>query len=57
LKSGPAKRRNRGWWIGEVGASIEEIGRQVQQSTRIAADVVKQAEQIDARMLAFNAAI
>jgi hypothetical protein len=41
LISGPAKRRNRGWWISEVGASIEKIGRQVQQSTRIAADVVK----------------
>jgi methyl-accepting chemotaxis protein len=46
LISGPAKRRNRGWRIGE----FEKIGRQVQQSTRIAADVVKQAEQTDARI-------
>jgi methyl-accepting chemotaxis protein len=35
---------------GEVGASIEEIGRQVQQSTKIAAEAVKQAEQTDARI-------
>jgi methyl-accepting chemotaxis protein len=35
---------------GEVGASIEEIGRQVQQSTSIAAEAVKQAEQTDARI-------
>jgi methyl-accepting chemotaxis protein len=33
-----------------VGASIEEIGRQVQQSTKIAAEAVKQAEQTDARI-------
>ena len=35
---------------GEVGASIEEIGRQVQQSTKIAAEAVKQAKQTDARI-------
>ena len=35
---------------GEVGASIEEIGRQVQQSTKIAAEAVMQAEQTDARI-------
>ncbi len=35
---------------GEVGASIEEIGRQVQQSTKIAAEAVTQAEQTDARI-------
>jgi methyl-accepting chemotaxis protein len=35
---------------GEVGASIEEIGRQVRQSTKIAAEAVKQAEQTDARI-------
>jgi methyl-accepting chemotaxis protein len=35
---------------GEVGASIEEIGRQVQQSTKIAAEAVKQAAQTDIRM-------
>ena len=34
----------------EVGASIEEIGRQVQQSTKIAAEAVKQAERTDARI-------
>jgi methyl-accepting chemotaxis protein len=34
----------------EVGASIEEIGRQVRQSTDIAAQAVKQAEQTDARI-------
>ncbi|HEY1475862.1 MAG TPA: methyl-accepting chemotaxis protein [Pseudolabrys sp.] len=34
----------------EVGASIEEIGRQVQQSTKIAAEAVQQAEQTDARI-------
>ncbi len=35
---------------GEVGASIEEIGRQVQQSTKIAVEAVQQAEQTDARI-------
>ena len=35
---------------GEVGASIEEIGRQVQQSTAIAAEAVKQAERTDAHI-------
>jgi len=35
---------------GEVGASIEEIGRQVQQSTAIAAEAVKQAEKTDAQI-------
>jgi methyl-accepting chemotaxis protein len=35
----------------EVGASIEEIGRQLQHSTKIAAEAVKQAEQTDARIM------
>ena len=35
---------------GEVGASIAEIGRQVQQSTKIAAEAVQQAEATDARI-------
>ncbi len=35
---------------GEVGASIEEIGRQVQQSAAIAAEAVKQAEKTDAQI-------
>ena len=35
---------------GEVGAAIEEIGRQVGQSTTIAAEAVKQAEHTDARI-------
>lgn len=35
---------------GEIGASIEEIGRQVQQSTAIAAEAVKQAEKTDAHI-------
>ena len=34
----------------EVGASIAEIGRQVQQSTKIAAEAVQQAEATDARI-------
>ena len=38
----------------EVGASIEEIGRQVQQSTKIAAEAVQQAEQTDARITALS---
>jgi methyl-accepting chemotaxis protein len=40
----------------EVGASIEEIGRQAQQSTWIAAEAVKQAEQTDARIAALSRA-
>jgi len=35
---------------GEVGASIEEIGRQVAQSTAIAAEAVRQAEKTDAHV-------
>ena len=35
---------------GEVGTSIEKIGRQVQQSTNLAAVAVKQAELTDARI-------
>jgi methyl-accepting chemotaxis protein len=35
---------------GEVGTSIEEIGRQVRQSTEIAARAVEQAERTDARI-------
>jgi methyl-accepting chemotaxis protein len=35
---------------GEVGASIAEIGRQVLQSTKIAAEAVQQAERTDSRI-------
>ena len=35
---------------GEVGASIEEIGRRVAQSTAIAAEAVKQAEKTDTQI-------